>query len=301
MVRWIARACRGTRTALFALPLLALVAGCGSSRPSNAAAVVNGQTISLASYNTEVKLKVATSTDSNNGLNVCAVKDYATLCKQIKHSALSDLIAAQLVQQYAAAHHISVSPSELQARWAMELQSKFDNKPDVAQAYAERMHVTVADLQQQVKQSILEDKVLAQLTANMSQYTPAVKISRISLLSQQQYAVFEQDLKHMTFAQAMNLFTKNNAACSQQDSCGDLGWTPTTFLVGADREFITAPVGKLITSQAPLMYAVVDHLDARNQHYHMTPVQVISMREAVLNIWLHKQLQRASVHTYVSV
>lgn len=283
-----------------AAALALLLSACASSQTANAAATVNGQPISLASYNTEVKLQEATASDQYNGVDVCQIKAYAILCKQLKETALGNLISQQIVQQYAQAHHITVSQSELDARWALEVHDKFDNKPKVAAAYAQRLHVTVADLQQQVRNTLLQNKVLAALTANLSPYTPAVQITRVAFLNELQYQTFKTYLKHMSFNAATAIIAKNNTACSGAYTCGRLGWVPTAFLGGAEVSLAHAPVGKVIDEPAAGLYLLQARLDGRNPHYLMNSTQMITMRNRVLNTWLHQQLKHATVRTYVS-
>lgn len=295
------------RARILAIPTLlgVLLAGCGlqtsASPGTRAAATVNGQPISMAAYNTEVKLKRYTAEQTNQGVDICAQKNFQSLCRQLKRTALSDLIAAELERQYAARHHITVSPAELNAQWVTVMHDKFDNKPAVARAYAQSIHVTVNDLKQQVRQNLLEQRVMGRLTAHLSPYGPAIELSRITVPSGLPFTTLRRDLKSgMPFSRAVHIFSQNNSACQSSTACGDLGWFPIALLAPNDTAYRQARAGDLITNLGAQTSSIT-RVNARTNQYRLTPTQLVALREQYLTNWLKKQLRAAKVHKNVPV
>jgi hypothetical protein len=225
------------------LPFLlgAAIAGCGSSG-TKPAATVNGHDISMASYNQEFQYDCVNAA-SQYGFSVCANRGTKYLADSLKKTSLEALIQRELIQEYAAKHHISVSALDFNRYWAIIYRTKFGSQT-ILKAFAKSYKMTVADLKTRIRGDLLKQKVEAAITNNMPAQTEAIRLARLQTSNKSENRIV-LNLLHAgdTFRQiAVRLDAGTSAPCKAA-ACGDLGWIPVAFLPPNESNLATARVG----------------------------------------------------------
>jgi SurA N-terminal domain len=279
--------------------LAALVAGCGSSGPSPAA-TVNGHDISMTSYNQEVRYDCVNAA-SQYGFDVCKDKGTKFVTDSLKKSSLEALIQVELIQEYAAKHHIAVSALDFNRNWTIIYQTKFGSAK-VLKAFVSRYGMTVADLKTRLRNDLLKQRVEAVVTAKTPAQTVAIRLARLQTLNKGGNLLVRNLLRlGKTFPQiAVQLGTNTLGPC--KTGCGDLGWIPIAFLPTYQSNLATARVGKVVgplaLQQSGFEYFQVE---ARDAHYTMTTQQQSTMRNKVMAQWLSQQEKRATIKRFTAV
>jgi hypothetical protein len=284
-------------TALLLL-LATAVAGCGSSS-ANAAATVNGHDISMASYNQEFQYACANAA-SQYGFPVCKNRGTKYVADSLKKSSLEALVQRELIQEYAAKHHISVSTLDFNRYWAIIYRTKFGSQK-ILKAFVKPYKMTVADLKARIKDDLLKQRVEAAITQNMPVQTEAIRLARLQTLNKSGNLLVHTLLRDgETFPQiAVRLGAGSSGPC--KTGCGDLGWIPVSFLPSYQSNLGTARVGKAI---GPLRLQSNGfeyfQVEQRNPHYTMTTRQQSTMRDKVMAQWLAGQEKKASIKRFAA-
>jgi SurA N-terminal domain len=281
------------------LLLAGTIAGCGSSS-SNRAATVNGHDISMTSYNQEVRYDCVNAA-SQYGFDVCKDKGTKFVTDSLKKSSLEALIQVELIQEYAAKHHIAVSALDFNRNWTIIYQTKFGSAK-VLKAFVSRYGMTVADLKTRLRNDLLKQRVEAVVTAKTPAQTVAIRLARLQTLNKGGNLLVRNLLRlGKTFPQiAVQLGTNTLGPC--KTGCGDLGWIPIAFLPTYQSNLATARVGKVVgplaLQQSGFEYFQVE---ARDAHYTMTTQQQSTMRNKVMAQWLSQQEKRATIKRFTAV
>lgn len=289
-----------------ALAVLSLaLAACGSgtqASSSDIAATVNGQDISMATYNKEFDYQRVAARD-NYSFDVCSTKQTSPLCSEVKRTALSNVISDVIVSQYASRHNISVSQADFDRRWAVIDQAKFHDQPAVVAAYAKRYGWTTGDLQASIRRDILQEKVMLAVTANMSPYTSATKLSKIDVSTKKAVKQVEREVRAgVPFSRVIaELRTGKKPACASAQSCAELGWMPDSFLPTGDARVLTAKPGTMVGPMAGQGLFEFLYVEGHNSHYRMTTAQQVQKRQQLFQSWLAAQEHRASITQHVHV
>jgi parvulin-like peptidyl-prolyl isomerase len=286
------------------LSLCLTVTACDSvsSSSGKAAASVNGHAISLSTYAKQVRYKRYTTEEGTGGIDVCQAKIYASLCTQLKRTVLNTLINDELIREYAARHHISVSNQEFATQWAAVFKSRFHASTPVLRIYARELGMTPSDFKEMTREDALQQKVMYQVTREMRTTVPAVRLARIVVSSSAQVRKVEAQYRRGAsfFAIARSLLSKPRSQCQQQ-GCGDLGWLPVAFVPPQQKSIVSARPGSLqgpFTSQQGFTLLLVEGHDP---HYAMTAQQQLSMRQQRFDRWLAQQEQHAEVRRFVAI
>jgi parvulin-like peptidyl-prolyl isomerase len=288
--------------ALAALSLT--VAGCGSSGGSGAsvAATVNGQDISMVTYNKELDYQRIAAQDNYN-FDVCSSKQTQPLCSEVKRTALSNLISNVIVAQYAAHHHITVSETDFNRRWAVIDKTRFHDQPAVVTAYAKRYGWTPSDLYSSIRRDILQEKVMLAVTGSMSSYVAATKLSKIDVSKPKDAQRVQREVRAgKPFSRVISeLQSGKKPVCSSAQICGELGWMPNSFLPAGDKSVLTAAPGTMIGPLTGQQVFEFLYVEGHNNHYRMTTGQQFQLRQQLFQKWLVAQERRASIQQHVHV
>lgn len=280
-----------------------LIAGCGTPGlgAGSDAATVNGQHISMTSYQTQVTYKRHLAALGNGDIDPCNVKVDGPICARIKQAALNDLVNEELVREYAARRHITVSAAEFHAQWVQVMADRFKNNVPQMHAWLKHFGLTESDLKSMVRADILSQKVMYAVTQSMMPATtPAVRLARIVVQSQAQLKQTRAMLRRQSFLQVASLLSTNQSGLCYQTGCGDLGWLPTKFLSPAEHRAASAPIGTVVgplTNQQGLTLLRVEGHDAR---YHLNAQQQLAWRQQLFTTWLSARQRRASIHRHVA-
>jgi hypothetical protein len=290
----------------WALPaLLFVVSACGSSNAASppTAAVVNGHEISMEAYTAAFRQERQASIDQV-GYDACVIKSLKGACDIIKQRALNDVIDAELVSEYAKNHGITVSPSEDNTRWKAAFLSRFDNRTDVEHAWLRRIGISEADLRRSLHQDWLEQKVIYSVTAGLSQYQPSIRLAQITTVSKRDLTQVQTDLsRHIPFLTVAAAAKRGDiSGCSTSaNACGDLGWTPDSFVPPYRRQLLSAPVGSIVGPITEQNDSIFFQVEARSPHVKLTPQQLYLLRQQKFAAWVQQQQKRAKVTKYVAV
>lgn len=279
------------------------VAGCGGSANSQGvAANVNGQDIAMSTYNTQVAYQREVTADQI-GTDVCLHKSTRVLCANVRQSALNTLIEKDLVRQYAAKHHIQVTQAAFNRQWAGIYRKNFDGQQAVLKAYCKRFHVTPEFVKASSRDDMLQQLVTYDLTKHMPTRVPAVRLARIDVTTAKQLAAVRSMLAHgATFKQAaQTLNADKKSLCHREGGCGDVGWTPLTFVPTGDLGIFTAPAGRVVGPYSNQQVKELLLIEARTKHYQMTPEQELRRRQQLFSAWLATQQKKAQIKRNVKV
>lgn len=284
-----------------ALTVAALLAGCGSSSSSDKpAATVNGRTISMASYQAAFNQERVKAADQQ-GYDVCSYPSLAAACTDIKRAALADVIDRELVRAYADKQHITVTDADFNRRWAIVFRTRFDNRTDVLDAFAKRLHVSVSDIRQGVRDDILRTQVLYSVTRNMSNYAPGVKLAVIIASSKAELTATKAFLaRHLSFQQITAALAQHNVRgpCGT-GQCGERGWIPNALV--NNPQIAEAPAGSVIGPIASQKFWEFFRVENHSNHLRLTADQQYTLRQALFARWLQRQSETARVKRYVAV
>lgn len=280
-----------------ALPFLAL-AGCGSGQ---AAATVNGHDISMAAYNEQVHL-VRIESSQSTGYDVCAIRGFTSACNQLKLSALDSLIGRELVREYAAQHGITVSEAAARRRWTVVFQQQFRGNQAAVNAWAKHTGQSVQALKQSVRDDQLQQLVMFSVTSRLPTTDKAIRLARVVATTKllKKY-VTGMIRRHASFQEiAAGTRSSPSGGCGTV-ACGDLGWLPYSLIPADGRILEGKPAGTIVgpvrVHQGWEWYRV----EARSDHYHLTPQQQYTLRQQAFNLWLARQIRKADVKRNVPV
>jgi SurA N-terminal domain len=279
---------------------IVLTAGCGAtaSGSSSAAASVNGHDISMAAYNHQVAFQRISNTDST-GYDVCTIKAWVALCRQLKQTALNTLIDNELVREYAASHHIAVSNADFQARWR-QVYKGFQDSSLIYHAKLAHLHMTDAEYKATLRQSLLQQAVLYLVTQKMPTRIPAVLANRIDVANQKAISGIRARLRSGTsFDTVAAALTRKPKTLCHRIGCAP-GWLPDILIVGPERRAITSPAGTVLGPVRSAGTIELLEVKGHSRTYSLTPAQQLSVRTKLFNRWLGRQRLRASVKRYVA-
>jgi hypothetical protein len=286
---------------LAALVTPVVIAACGTTNAqTQPAARVNGHPIPMALYNREVVFK-RVSSEADSGIDLCAPKIYAGLCHQMKVTVLNDLIGNELVREYAQRHGISVSTAEYQRQWSEVFSNRFHSDSAVLKAYARHTGLEVTDIKNEVRDNLLQQKVMYAVTTSMPTSGPQTLMSRIVVSSEAELKNVRAELARGVpfLVVAKQLALKKNSACSQV-GCGQLGLLPNALLPATQKAVGTAKPGSVEGPYPTQTALTLLRVDAHYQKKTYTEQQVYSLRQQLFARWVAAQIRHASVQRYAT-
>ncbi len=284
------------RASVGALALLAslMIAGCGTG--AKPAATVNGHDISMSAYTQQVYYVRQVAVDSG-GIDQCQPGSPAADCLALKSGALTDLIDNELVNEYAAAHHIAVSNADFNREWAQIWQVRFQHNPAMLKAFSQRMRISQSDVKARVREDMLRQAVENQVVPAMTGPVPAMRAARIFTATKKQTdAVQAQIRAHIPFLRIAQSLTKDvKSPCAEAGNCGDSGWLPDALLQPYERfltkEPVNKPLGPYRLQQGYEFYVV----EGKSPRHATSPDQQAALRALAFSKWLLTQEHRSSI------
>jgi len=283
--------------------LVSVVVGCSgqSAQGAKQAAMVNGHPISMSAYSTQVHLKRLSQSQALGQPDVCTVKIYTSLCKKLEQNALDDLINEELIREYASAHHIVVTQTDFNREWSAVFYNKFHADGAVLNAWAKTNGLRVSDVKSMVRENLLQQSVMYQITKYMSTRAPAVRVSRIAIATPKELRDVQLLLRHgRAFDVVASDLSGNKQSVCAQIGCGELGWIPDALVPARERTIVRTPSGKIAGPFASQGGYTLFLVEAHLPHYPMTPREQLAMRQQLFAGWVTQQRRKAEVRRFVA-
>lgn len=257
------------------------------------AAIVNGHSIPISRYRLLLNLRVR-STAGQPGSST----------KQVASQTLDEVIFDELIREYAAAHHISVPPSEL----AAQLKKDQQQAGGVAQFQSQltRLGLTIHDYNGLVEPNLLAQKVENQVAPAKAAHTDAqAKALAQQLLTQLQHGA--------NFAALAKKYSDDPGSGAKGGDLGEIrrGQTVPPF----EHAAFGAPLNKPVIVKSEFGYHIVEVLartpaspgkpaSAHVRHIlistQLQPQAQQAQRTKFL-AWLHQQEKKASIKRVAQV
>lgn len=293
-----------SRSFILCAVLALFLAGCGGSSGSSSgkAATVNGHVVSMNAYKIQLTLLEKQSESTAQAINPCnGSKSLAPFCDQLKKTALTGVINNEIVREYAATHHISISQADFQRQWTVIVNGKFHGNEQVVRAYVKTLGINEDQLKQIDRQQMLQDRVMYDVTKNLSMNAPSVRLSVIQVPSTKALHQVQRELKHQTpFNELAAALSTDPKGLCRGGQCGDRGWFPTELVPQQESSIATTHVGHVagpFTGQSG--YSLV-FVEAYDPHHKLKSTQQLAIRQQRFAQWLAVQAQRADVRKYVA-
>jgi SurA N-terminal domain len=263
--------------------------------------VVNGHAVSMEAYNAEFRQQLQAETDSV-GVDPCGTKGLEPDCAIVKQRSLNNVIDAELVQEYASAHGISVTAGEDAVRWRQTFQRRFDNRTDVEHAWLRRIGISESDLRRSLHNDLLTQKVIFAVTANLSPYTSAIRLAQLEAISGADLKKIQYYLnRHVPFLSIATVLKRESLPSCTQAPCGELGWIPTAFVPSNRSRLLTAALGTVVGPIREQLRVLYFYVEGRSNHYKMTTPQLFQLRQLKYASWVQQRQKHAKVTRYIAV
>ncbi|MGH2449174.1 MAG: SurA N-terminal domain-containing protein [Chloroflexota bacterium] len=274
-----------------------VVAGCGADAAgSHIAAKVNGHAISMAAYHKQLGYKLALA--EQNGPNPCKATGYQGVCKEVKLDALNDLVAAEVVRQYAKQHHITVSKAAFQHEWTVVYKQKFHSNALVLKAYARGLRFKPEDVKNLYRENLLDNAVMARVTASMPVTVTQVRLARVSATSQK---AIQQWARGARASQSLLAFERTRPKACRQADCTVLPWSSVTGNGTHARQLEKAKTGQVlgpyhVAKTTWYLYQVVD----KKPPARFSPQAENQQRQKLFGQWIAAQERTDAIHRYIT-
>ena len=259
-----------------------------SPTPVPLAAQVNGEPITLASFEREVQRYEAVQFAS--GIDLATLGAY-------RDQVLSAMIELKLLTQGALAQGLSVEPGEIDQRYA-GLVAEF-NDEDAFNAWLEEQDFTQEELRASLAEQVLGARMVAFIMENVPQVVEQVHARHILVASRAE----AEDILGM-LASGSDFATLANQISldiSTRPGGGDLGWFPQGYLWLPQVEqaaFSLQPGETSDVVESELGYHIVQTLE-RGAHLADADVQRW-LREQAVQDWLAQQRSAAEIELYIT-
>jgi hypothetical protein len=299
---------RGFLALALVLAVCVLIAGCGGSSASSGgrAAVVNGNDVSMRSYDIAFQ-NARLQTIDNDGYDPCQFGSGSVLCSGIKQQAMLSVIQAELIREYAANHHISVSQSDLNRQWQLVYNHRFDGRQDVLTAWLKHvyshggLHQTAQDLKNGIGQDLLQQKVMYAVIPRVPVIEPGMRLAVIQAANASLSFVQTHLRNGQNFvALANNLAAVRTSQC-QALKCGELGWVPTELVPQNRKQLLAARAGSIVGPYKGQLVFELYKVEMRAPRILLTSQQQYQIRVNRFAAWLATQVSHAKVTRYVAV
>jgi hypothetical protein len=292
-------------------PLLAVclfVAGCGGSSGSGSgsrAAVINGNDVPLRLYQVAFQNARLQSIDAN-GYDPCQVKTSAALCGTVKAQAMQSVIQAEIIREYAATHHISVPPGDVNRQWQIVYRQRFDNRADVLQAWIKHVYSnghfqeTAQDLKNGIEQNLLQQKVIYAVVPKVPTSEPGLRLAVIEAANGSWHFVHFHLVHGEDFLAVASAVAANKTSECAALKCGELGWVPNDLVAANRKQLLTAPAGSTVGPYKGQLVFEIYKVEARVPDLPLTARQQYLVRVNRFTIWLSRQESRARITRYVA-
>lgn len=217
--------------------------------------------------------------------------------KSLKQQVLDQLINEVVIAQYADTRNIKVTDADLNARIAQMIQDA--GSVDKLNEYLTKQQITLADLCIQVRNQILGDAALNDVTAPIPTQGEQVHVRHI-LVETTALATQVRDLARKPGADFAALAKQYSKDETSKDNGGDLGWVPRGVLdprleaVVFDLQI--GQVSDVVTTQFGYHVAQVTEKDKSRA---LPPEVIQSVRQDAFLKWLQAMRQNIKIERFV--
>ena len=261
--------------------------------PAPLAAIVNGQYIFLADYEQRVAQFEEALFDQGIDRNTAEGQQYLS---DARRDVLEGLIDTAIIEQEAATLGITLANEELEA----QVQSDIESGGGQA-AFEEWLQVTgltQEDYKEMLRQSILSQRVLETVTAEVGSEAEQVHVRHIMVESEEEALEIRAMLQEG--ADFVALARERSMDQATRDNGGDLGWFPRG-LVAPELEnaaFGLQPGQISAVIQLGEGYHLIQLVEWAEAH-PLSPEMQLDLRLAVFDEWLAEKRDAATIERFV--
>jgi foldase protein PrsA len=262
----------------------------------NAAALVNGETIPLATYQNEIDQFVAAL--KGQGTDLETEQGQATL-DQVKRQVLEGMIDQLLIEQGAAARGIEIPDEKIQSLVASSIEQG-GGKERFAEWLAAN-GFTEEDYGNMIRSQLITDALIQDLAPDLDKPVHQVRLRQILVADEEEARTLKDRLQRGESFDA--LARKVSLDDGSREQGGDLGWFPKGLSLlppEVEQAAFSLSVG---TISDPLPSGYGYHVIQVNEIDESRPLSVEmvqSLRQQNLLEWLDEQRQQAEIERYVS-
>src|SRR5581483_3004429 len=216
--------------------------------------------------------------------------------KGLRAQALAQLIDDALIEQQAQAQNISPSDDEINSRVQQLIndaggQDKFDE-------YLTKNQLTLDDLCQQIRASVLSEAMMARVTQNLPTQVEQVHVAHILFAKKEDADAALTKLKAgADFAALAKQVSQDEAT---RDNGGDLGWFPRDVMPPEfDKVAFSLQPGEISGIVSTQLGLHIIKLLERDPKRALTPEQIQNQRLAAFNSWLDGVRAKAKIDKFV--
>jgi parvulin-like peptidyl-prolyl isomerase len=258
------------------------------------AAVVNGEDISMARYEAQVRIALGTYAEGA-ALDENSPEGQATL-KALRRQVLEWLIDQVLIDQAAARAGVVVSDAQVDA----EIARIRGRNPTGFDDWLEKNGFTEESFRQQVRSDLLGAAMRERVTATISSRAEQVHLRQIVVAGEAEARSLLEELKAGK-ARFEDLARAHSIDESTRDSGGDLGFVPRGMLpetvervaFGLEPGEIAGPI------QTTLGWHLIQLVE-KDPARELPPELLETLRQDAFMKWLEGERERAQVTRYVS-
>ncbi len=261
--------------------------------PAPAAAVVNGQYILLADFEQRVAQYEQAMIDQ--GLNPDSEEGQANLA-QVRYDVLESLIDYVLVEQGGAALGVSLSEEALEAQIEADIEA--GGGQAAFEEWLQATGQTRDDYKEMLRQSMLSQRVLQEVTADVPEATEQVHARHIVVGTQvearQVLARLQEGADFVALARELSLDV------ATRENGGDLGWFPRGLVAPELEQAAFALQPGQVSDVVPLGegFHVVQVVE-REANRPLSPEMRVDLRLARFDQWLAEQRAAADIIRFV--
>ena len=261
--------------------------------PAPLAATVNGQYIFLADYEQRVaqyeEALFEQGIDRNTEEGQRALRD-------AKRDVLEGMIDTALIEQEASALGVTLGDDELEAQVRSDIETGGGEA-----AFEEWLQVTGLtrdDYREMLRQSMISQRVLEAVTADVGEEAEQVHVRHIMVESEE--AALEIQAMLQEGADFVALARERSMDLATKDNGGDLGWFPRGFVaVELENAAFALQPGQISgVIQLGEGYHIIQLVE-REVAYPLSPEMQLDLRLAVFDQWLAGKRDSAAIERFV--
>lgn len=261
--------------------------------PAPLAAMVNGQYIFLADYEQRVTQYEEALFEQGIDPNTEEGQGYL---REARHDVLEGMIDTALIEQEATALGVTLTTEELEA----QVQSDIDTGGGEA-AFEEWLQVTGLtrdDYREMLRQSMISQRVLEVVTADVGDEAEQVHIRHIVVESEE--AALEIQTLLQEGADFVALARERSIDLATKDNGGDLGWFPRGFVaIELENAAFGLQPGQIsAVIQLGEGYHIIQLVE-REAAYPLSPEMQLDLRLAIFDEWLAGKRDSAAIERFV--
>ncbi|MCL6431105.1 MAG: peptidylprolyl isomerase, partial [Anaerolineae bacterium] len=274
-------------------PTLATVAA-QAPPPQNVAALVNGEGISMARYEAELRIALATYT-AGTALDESSPEGQATL-KALRQQVLEWMIDRVLINQAAARAGIAIN----EARVDSEVERIRGDNPDGFADWLQRNGFTEESFREQVRSDLLGAAMRERVTAGISSRVEQVHLRQIVVAGEAEARGLLEKLRAGN-AGFEDLARTHSIDEGSRESGGDLGFVPRGILPeSVERVAFGLEPGEVAGPIHSVLGWHLIQLVERDVAREVPPEILETLRQEAFMRWLEQERERAQVLRYVT-